>query len=411
MANRQVTQDVSDNIIAAAVMAQNFWSIKNLRLLEPHPTDHKKVVFNLGANYIPGDIGGHWFLADTAVEIDAVGDLDTGALAAGTDYYTYECTDGTSLFFTVSANATVPTGFDADHSRKIGGFHTLCAAVAHNTALTAWAADTVMAVGTTRRKVAADGYMYRVTAIAGDFKTHAATEPDWASISVGQTIVDDQVTWIKEQHALEGYAAKDILPASVWCLKHRAKSLVNVGLVYSNGIQKWVDIYLQSGTGIATTSVNGGTITDTRTWMDHVDDGNAVGKRLPRDGEFQSIAAGSNEETNIFGSGDPVTTGGHSDTAGRRMISNLGAEDCCGALWQWLQDQSAKYDAAIVADYVDLPGSKGSLYLPVNTNDIKLLAGASWINATASGSRARHTAGDRVYAGSDISARFVSEPL
>ena len=29
------------------------------------------------------------------------------------------------------------------------------------------------------------------------------------------------------------------------------------------------------------------------------------------------------------------TTGGFKDTAGRRMISHIGAEDCCGNLYQW----------------------------------------------------------------------------
>ena len=47
------------------------------------------------------------------------------------------------------------------------------------------------------------------------------------------------------------------------------------------------------------------------------------------------IAEGSNQRTNIKNSADPGTSGGHYDTAGRRMISNYGAEDCCGVLWQW----------------------------------------------------------------------------
>ncbi|MCX5819751.1 MAG: hypothetical protein NT047_07555 [Deltaproteobacteria bacterium] len=359
MANRQVTLDVSDNIIAAAVMAQNFWALKNLRLIEPHAAgDNTRVVVNPAANYVPIDIGGHWFLMDEAVDVDSVDDLDTGTLAAGTDYYVYACTNGSTLSFKVSANATVPTGFDAAHSRKIGGFHTLCTAV-----------------GT----------------IGG--------------------------------HTLTGYAQKDILPASVWCLKHRAKTLVNVGLVYDSGIQKWVDIYLQSGTATGTTSVNGGTITDTRTWMDHVDDGHAVGKRLPIDHEFQSFAAGSNEETNITGSADPGTTGGHSDTAGRRMISNIGCEDCCGAMSQWLQDEAYIYSGA-TGYYGNLPGGKGSVYTNFTSDpgapemdnadagsDTKLIAGGDWAHAAFCGSRYRAANYYRWNADTAIGARFVSEPL
>jgi hypothetical protein len=140
-------------------------------------------------------------------------------------------------------------------------------------------------------------------------------------------------------HTLTGYLANDILPQSVWDLKHRPRSNP-AGMVFSPGTQKWVDIYLASGTGANTASAYGGTISDTRDWMSFVDDGQAVSKRLLSDFEFQSIASGSNEETNITGSADPVTTGGHVDTAARRMISNIGCEDCCGAMWQWLIDQS-----------------------------------------------------------------------
>ena len=32
------------------------------------------------------------------------------------------------------------------------------------------------------------------------------------------------------------------------------------------------------------------------------------------------------------------------DTAGTRMISVYGIEDCCGALWQWLNDSNYRYD-------------------------------------------------------------------
>ena len=87
-------------------------------------------------------------------------------------------------------------------------------------------------------------------------------------------------------------------------------------MVYCAKLDLWVDIYLQSGTGASTASVPGATITDTRIWNDHVDDLAAVGKVLLDDSEFQIVAEGSNQKTNIAGSADPVTTGGHRDTAG-----------------------------------------------------------------------------------------------
>lgn len=149
-------------------------------------------------------------------------------------------------------------------------------------------------------------------------------------------------------HSLTDFAVKAILPASVWCLNHRPWCSPE-GMVWSEAARVWVDIYLQSSTGATTASVYGATITDTRTWMDFVDDLGAVKKRLLDDDEFANIAEGSNQKTNIFGSADPVTTGGHVDTASRRMVSNIGVEDCCGSLWQWLRTQSWQFARGAVA--------------------------------------------------------------
>lgn len=210
-------------------------------------------------------------------------------------------------------------------------------------------------------------------------------------------------------HDLTGYLQGDILPLSVWDLNHRAAS-ENEGMVWDERINKWVDIYLASGTGSSTASVNGGTISDTRNWMDFVDDMATVNKRLLDDDEFSVIAAGSNEETNIAGSADPVTTGGHSDTASRRMISDIGCEDCCGALYQWLRTQSSMYDDAVSAGWYDLDGAKGSYYRPVDSNDVKLLAGSGWGDAADCGSRCRGAANYRWAADASIGARGCAEP-
>ncbi len=259
-------------------------------------------------------------------------------------------------------------------------------------------------------------------------------------------------------HTLTGFVAGNVLPASIWDLKHRPVSNPG-GMVYDSNLHKWVDIYLASGTGANTASVYGGTISDTRDWMSFVDDGLAVKKRLLSDHEFQSIAAGSNEETNITGSADPVTSGGHVDTAARRMISSIGCEDCCGAAWQWLRDQTYRYDGGShthtftgsalathahtenqeasytqsvqteaksagtptgsnasvdpvpVWAYYDLPGAKGSLFKQGTYGDAKLLAGGSWYRGTHCGSRSRNASGFRCSADADIGGRFASEPL
>jgi hypothetical protein len=341
MANRKVTKDVSDSVIAAAVLA-SFPLNKLDRILEWASVTTLTVK---GSNLIPLRIGDHWFLIDTDTTVSTASDMDTGAISNGADYFVYACDNSGTLVFKISLASTYPSGFTAATSRKIGGFHTLCTAV-----------------GT----------------IAG--------------------------------HTLTDYAINSILPQSVWDLKHRP-ICEPAGMVWSEEAQVWVDIYLASGTGASTLSVNGGTISDTRDWMDFVDDFGAVKKQLLDDPEFQLITAGSNEETNITGSADPVTTGGHSDTAGRRMISNIGCEDCAGALRQWLRDTSANYDAAVAAGWLNLAGAKGSFYRPVDTDEIKLGAGGHWADAANCGSRCRRSGDGRVAAGTTLGGRGRSRKL
>jgi hypothetical protein len=177
---------------------------------------------------------------------------------------------------------------------------------------------------------------------------------------------------------------------------------------YEASADLWVDIYLMSGTGASTASVFGATITDTRNWMDFVDDLAAVGKRMLTDVEFQVAAAGSNEETNIVGSADPVTTGGHVDTAGRRMVSNGGGEDMCGVMNQWLAEQSYRNDdGAYVGTFswYNLPGARGSLYNQGALGDSKLLAGGYWVSGSHCGSRSRYAYNARWYTYTFLGAR------
>jgi len=208
-------------------------------------------------------------------------------------------------------------------------------------------------------------------------------------------------------HPLSGFLAGDILPASCWDLQHRPLCSPE-GMVWSDQAKIWVDIYLQSGTGTNTKSVNGGTITDDRNWMDFCDDLSAVGKRLLDDREFQVIAAGGNEETHIAGSADPGTTTGHTDTAGRRMISAIGCEDCSGVVSQWLLDQSYRVGTGAAWNWYDLPGAKGSLYNYDGTGgraDVKLVAGGDWTAGTHCGSRCRVAANCRWTVDSRFGAR------
>ena len=286
--------------------------------------------------------------------------LDTGTLSNGKDYCVYLCDNGTDAgVLLISLNSTAPSGYTSGNSRKIGGFHTLCA---------------------------------NVGTISG--------------------------------HPLSGYTANQVLPGSVWDLTHRPKNASPAGMVYSKALNLWVDIYLASGTAGSTASTYNATISDTRNWMDFCDDGAAIFKRLLWDAEFSAIAAGSNEETNISGSADPGTTGGKSDTAGRRMISNIGCEDCCGSMWQWLLDNVYYAPGGSSPFWGNLPGGKGSIYttfvsdpgapemsVSVTSGLNTLLAGGHWTSGAACGSRSRAANNARWSAASALGGRFAAEPV
>ena len=306
-------------------------------------------------------IDGKGYISDT----DTTLDLSTaGSDLSGKDVYIYAVsTTDTSPSFVLSVNSTVPDGYTADNSRKIGGFHCLCTDV-----------------GTI------DG------------------------------------------HSLSDYTAGSILPLSCWDLRHRPQSNPE-GMVYIDGLKLWVDIYLTSWSGSNLESVysaiaSSGESSPAFNRCKFQEYAGLCGKRLIAYDEFIVAAKGSNEGTNISGSTNPNTTGGHVDTNNRRMISNYGIEDLCGAIWQCGRD--------IFENYPDSYwGDESLLYLrgytlqnaPVynsNVDDQKygstygllrgIRLGGHWESGEACGSRCCHCYDFLSSAWGSFACRLVSEP-
>ena len=278
--------------------------------------------------------------------------LNTSTLGenlAGKDVYIYALAgSGTEPDFVLSLNSTVPTGYTAENSRKIGGFHCLCKDVG-----------------------------------------------------------------VIEGHTLSGYVAGDILPATRWDLEHRPKGNPE-GFAYEELTDCWIAIYLPSWDGTKLVSVYNGVIADgssTKKWHGEAFIEQLMNQkmRLPWRHEFQMGAKGSNELTSIQGSSDPNTTGGHVDTAGRRMISNIGLEDCCGVLWQFAMDlgfaggsgwTNSTYNSNV--DDRSYGQTHGTLY--------RLLLGAGWSHSGYSGSRSAKCDHSSANGNVNDSARGASEP-
>ena len=125
--------------------------------------------------------------------------------------------------------------------------------------------------------------------------------------------------------------------------------------------------------------------------------------------EFIAASIGSNQSTNIYGSADVNTTGGHIDTASRRMISNFGLEDCCGFLWQWGQDDGGTNTGGSYANAYDVNDKYvgGQSY----ADSSRVLLGGSWSNAASCGSRCSNWANGPLAMDSNCGSRGASEPL
>jgi hypothetical protein len=219
-------------------------------------------------------------------------------------------------------------------------------------------------------------------------------------------------------HPLSGYVAGDVLPASLWDLRHRPVSAPE-GMVYIEPLDLWADIYLNSWDGEKVVSEYGAVIADGASsrsyhWWRWAEEFNALKKRLPHRWEFRELADGSPEVVNITGSADPNTTGGHTATNSQRIISKYGCEDCTGVLWQWGSDLTTHGTTNGWAGYsytssiVPTESNRGGEYYATT---YAALLGGYWDNGSYCGSRSVSWNRSVVYLDCSHSARGVAPGL
>ena len=219
-------------------------------------------------------------------------------------------------------------------------------------------------------------------------------------------------------HPLSGYVAGDVLPASLWDLRHRPVSAPE-GMVYIEPLDLWADIYLNSWDGEKVVSEYGAVIADGASsrsyhWWRWAEEFNALKKRLPHRWEFRELADGSPEVVNITGSADPNTTGGHTATNSQRIISKYGCEDCTGVLWQWGSDLTTHGTTNGWAGYsytssiVPTESNRGGEYYATT---YAALFGGNWNAGSYCGSRSVAWIVSVVDLGNDRSARGVAPGL
>ena len=339
------------------------------RWLRFDPSNRKGLIIKAGTsirnsqgNYIDFD-------SDTSVDLTSV------ITTAGEDYYVYMLDDGS-----ITASPTDATA--SSNSVRIGRFHSLCVAVGNCTMIVP---PSGIAVGSN----------YLVKSYRQD------EDLDFFNLynkSVTATGTNNETL----AHPLSGFEAGAILPESVMCLSFHSGSLFDDGQVYDKDIDAFIDIYLQSGIGLNTRSKYGATHTVSRTQGNHMVDMRQVGKKLLSDGEFESASIGSNQATNIQGTVDKGTVGGHVDTANRRMISAIGVEEMCGYLWQWTRDVSSTGGSSWAT--TDDNGSFGQEY----GTPFVLLAGGAWGFGSHCGSSSRLSSSVRSSVAADFGGRGLS---
>lgn len=315
------------------------------------------------------------FDADTSIDLSETINAETSP--NGKDWY---------VFLDAEGNVTCSlTKAEASGKKRIGQFHTLCVD----------AGTSVTGIVPTELTDTGNNFLIKQYDANEDPDFYAFYNKPMTAITTGSAYNVGTVA-----HPLSGFEANDILPESVWCLTFHPACSSYDGMVYDRDCDIAVDIYLQSGKGKATRSAFGATHTTSRSQWNHEEDMRAVGKRLLKDHEFTSIASGSNEKTNITGGSDENTVGGHVDTAGRRMISFIGCEECCGYLLQWLDELCGILFDTEWADN-DGQGSFGQQF----RDNYCLCAGGDWVDSTRCGSRFRYAGNVRLSVNVFLGAR------
>ena len=326
------------------------------RWLRFNPSNKRGLIIKAGTSILLANGTYKTYAVDTAV------DLSSYVGEAGANYNVYLANDGT---------ITAYTSTQSNKGVKIGRFSTLCANV-----------------GTITMKIpakASSGLASGGTILVKQYSSEDSDFYNFYNKSISAVTVQTYYDVISCVHPLNGYVAGDILPESVFCLSFFPTNKYEDGQVYDQDTGSVIDIYLQSGNGDSTRSIYNATHQVGRQAINHQEDMRIVGKRLLTDHEFTSAAIGSNEGTNITGSSDKTTVGGHVDIAiaSRRMISAIGCEEMCGYIWQWL-DEIGPVGGSGWATY-DGHATFGKTY----GTPYVVGAGGDWSNGSYCGSRSR----------------------
>ena len=374
-------QNLDDDLDVSALGENNNFKAPGNSFFEkrdPFIYDDNIIRFARGASFDFFD-GAEWKQINNRelLEFDPLQNLDIpGPYKVGTDYFIYLCLQGSAPVLVVSENSTFPYGFNADNSRKIGGFH----------------------YGTIR-KVTPEGSL--LIPVDSNGVKFGATGTKW----------QDNVTL-------------GIIHNSVWDLKNRPR--VSFGGMAKVG-EMWFSLYLAS-VKAAITFMNGTnglhiasgdlqskygqlpvTGTEGLNQFTFNELARLLGMRLPSYSEWLSAAYGSpqgaddnndyawSRTTNTArartGCSVNPTTGEHDVSANRikpYAISAYNIVDCAGNVYEWLSDVIPRFDSVPPANWAwqnQLGAGMGQYYAPQSNGLSALAAGGDWLHGVYCGPR------------------------
>jgi len=405
-------------------------------------------------------------IAQRAMDLDLAANWDStaptdypvAASRAGKDFYLYVTSAGLIL----SANATVPAGYTADTSRKIGGFHCLClsAGIISGHPLTGFLTGDILPASIWdidfRPVCSPEGMVFSFAAdVWVDIYLQAGTAATTRS-ECGAAITDTRSYWDHgddlaavgkrrlfehefDQIALGSPAAVNIAGGAdpITTGMHRSTTGASNGTSTSaaapstdisaaanpqqltialNGLAPvaisfapaglntgaLIAAALQTAIRAAIPWAGGLTVTYGTTYIVSCPGSTGVSASAV-------ITAGaSNDCTAALKLG--VANGGVEVTGnlGRRIISNIGVEDAVGVLWQWIdgghlyRNHDSVYNGAWS---YKATGGRGQQYTQGADGAVGLLAGGSWSLGSSCGSRSRDASGARSTASSALGAR------
>lgn len=211
-------------------------------------------------------------------------DYSVAANRAGVDFYIYACQPKTGIrpVIVISANSTVPIGYTAENSRKVGGFHCEC-------------------------------------------------------LDVGEPTPN---------HWMKNFKTGDVIPFSVWDIDHRPDSGSPEGMSWipGHGWLGIYLVSNEGTTERKLVTKFGGTIADGTSmpkysYHDFIKYIGLNAQKMPHEPILTVAATGMDLPGAIKNSVDPVTTGGHVNTKDKRIVSNFGIEDLIGVMWIFCEER------------------------------------------------------------------------